>query len=107
MGFIRKITGAQGQINAMNKQADAQISAAKQAADQQVASLNAAAQAAADAQRIAADRAKVESNAAELASQPMAVADVALSEPQSGSAGTARRKVRAQFGKSYGTGVSI
>lgn len=109
MGFVRKLTGADAQVKAMNKQADNQIKAAKDAANAQVAALNASAQAAAEAQRTAADRANVERVAAESASQPMAVADVVLDIAQPGSAATGRRKTRAQFGTGYSSdsGVSI
>lgn len=107
MGFVRKLTGVQGQIDATNRQADLQIAAAKQAADAQVAALNSASQAASDAQRLAADRARVESVAAASASQPLAVADVALDPATEGSALGTRRKTRALFGRGAGTGVSI
>jgi hypothetical protein len=108
MGFVRKLTGVQKQIDATNRNADAQIKAAKMAADSQVAALNAGAKAVADNQRLAADRARVEQTASEAANIPMGVADVALDAGATESVGVARRKVRAQFGKgSYSAGVGI
>lgn len=107
MGLVRKLTGAQGQIDAMNRDADAQIAAAKQAAEGQVAALNASAQAAADAQRQAAERSKVEAAAAASAAVPMAVADVALDPVATQSIAGTRKKTRAQFGKNYGAGSGV
>jgi hypothetical protein len=107
MGFLRKVTGTQGQIDAMNNNADVQIKAAKAAADAQTKALNDAASATADAQRQAADRQQVEQAAADAVSKPLAVADVALDTPDTGSAIAKARQRRAQFGKNYTSGVSI
>lgn len=108
MGFLRKITGAQGQINAMNKNTSAQIKAARETADAQVAALNDSARAAADNQRNMAERAKVEDAASESLNQPMGVADVALDAPQAGSSIAGVRKRRQQFGTGYSSsGVNI
>lgn len=107
MGFVRKITGVQSQIDATNANTNAQIDAAKTAADAQVQSLNASARSAADSMRLAADRERVAATAADAASKPLAVADVALDPAVTESAGAARRRTRAQFGKSYGSGASI
>jgi hypothetical protein len=107
VGYVRKITGAQGQIDAMNNNAAAQVSAAKTAADAQVQAMNAGAAAAADAQKQAAARGQAESLAVASASKPLATADVALDESLSGEGTGAVRKRRAQFGKNYASGVSI
>lgn len=104
---IRSLTGAQGQIDAMNRNADAQIAAAQQAADAQVSALNASAQAAVDAQRLAAERQQAEAAASDAASVPLAVADIALDSATTESVATTRRKTRAQFGKNYNSGVNI
>jgi hypothetical protein len=107
MGFLRKITGAQGQIDSMNRNADIQVAATEQAAAAQTKALNDAAMAAAQAQKQAAARARVEEQAADAASKPLAVADVALDAEQQGSAIGESRRRRASFGRSYGSGVSI
>lgn len=107
MGFVRKITGQQKQIDAANRNADAQVKATEQAARDQQAAAAAAAIAAANAQRAAAERDRVTRAASDAASTPMGTADVALDAPESESAGITRKRTRAQFGKSYGSGVSI
>lgn len=104
---VGSLTGAADQVEAMNRNADAQIAAAQQAADAQVAALNASSQAAADAQRIAADRQRAEAAASDAAATPLAVADVALDPAVTESVATTRRKTRAQFGKNYSSGVNI
>lgn len=108
MGFIRKITGAQGQINAVNANAAAQIEAAKTTASAQVKALNDSAYAAAEQQRIIAERSRAEDAAAQAAMQPMQVAEVSLADAQTGSVAAVRQRKRAQFGKNYSsTGVNI
>jgi hypothetical protein len=108
MGFLRKLTGAQGQIDAAKKNANATMAAAKLSADSQIAALNATTQAAAAAQAQAAERSRVEREAADAVSKPLEVADVSLAPAATGSAvGDARRK-RAQFGRGYSaTGVNL
>lgn len=107
MGFVRKLTGVQGQIDATNANTDSQVQAAKQAADAQVQALNASAKAATDAARMAADRERAAGAAADAASKPLAVADVALDAGAAESVVAGRRSRRAQFGKNYSSGVSI
>lgn len=107
MGFVRKITGVQAQIDAQNANTNAQIEAGNAAAAAQAKALNASTQAAASAQEQAVARTKVEDAARQAASVPLAVADVALTDPASGSAVAASRKKRAQFGKNYSSGVGI
>jgi len=108
VGKLRKITGAQGQIDAMNESASQQIAAAKSAAAAQVQALNASAKAAADAQAAAQARDRVEQAAADAVSKPLEVADVALDPQVAGSIAGVRRKRRAQFGTgTAATGVSI
>jgi hypothetical protein len=107
MGFVRKITGAQKSIDAVNRQTNEQIAAAKQAADAQVRALNDAASATADSQRMMAERTRVEAAASDAASKPLAVADVALDPEVTGSIVAAKRKARAQFGKGYTSGIRV
>lgn len=107
MGFVRKITGVQGQIDAANRNADEQNAATKAAADAQTQQLMQSAKAAADAQRNAAARMAVEDKAASAASAPLAVADVQLDEDASTSVSARRNQRKAAFGKNYSTGVGI
>lgn len=107
MGKVRKITGVQGQIDAANRNADAQNAATKAAADAQAAALVASAKAAADAQRNAAARLAVEDKASDAASQPLGTADVQLDEDATTSVSARRNQRKAAFGKNYSTGVSI
>ena len=99
MGFIRKALGTQDQIDAANKNAAIQIAASKEAADAQVNALNSSAKAAADQQAVLVERQKAEQAAAEAASKPLDVADVALDPVVSTSIAGERRKTRAKFGQ--------
>lgn len=105
MGFLRKVFGVQGQIDAANRTADAQIAATKQAAEGQVATLNAAARAAAQNQAQIAARAAMEAKAGEVVSAPLADAEVQLDLTAQSTIN--RRGRRAQFGRGVPTGVSI
>lgn len=107
MGKLRKLTGAQGQIDAVNQQANAQVEAAKQAADSQVQALNSSASATAQAMATAAARDNAENTAIDAVSKPLEVADVALDEAATDSLSAVKRKQRAKFGVGVGTGVSI
>ena len=107
MGTVRKLTGAQGQIDAANRNADAQLEASKQATQGQVQALNASATAAANAQKQAAARSQAEAAAAAAVSAPLAVAEVALDPAATESGAATARKKRAQFGKSFSSGVNI
>lgn len=102
MGFIRKLTGAQAQIDAAAKNADAQIAATQQAAIDTQSTMNAQAKAAADQMSMQAAREAASDKAAAAIGQPLATADVALEDP------TARptRKTRGAFGRGT-SGVSI
>lgn len=102
MGFIRKITGVQAQIDAAARNADAQIAATQQAAINTQGTLNAQAKAAADQMAMQAAREAVADKAAAVIGQPLATAEVALEDP------TARpqRKTRGAFGRGT-SGVSI
>jgi hypothetical protein len=107
MGFVRKKTGIQGQIDAAAMNADAQEAATKQAAmAQQRALMDSARAAAASTSQIAA-RAAAESKAADAASQPLATADVQLDDPTGQDGVAARRTRRASFGRGYSSGVNL
>lgn len=107
MGFVRKITGVQAQIDAANANADAQIKATKQAAADQQRSLMETAKAAADQQALLSQRNAASIKAEKVASTPLDSVDVSL---DAGADTTGKRKAtRASFGRNYGggTGVSI
>ena len=108
MGFLRKVTGVQQQINATNRNADAQVAATKQAASSQAAALQASAQAAANSQAQASARSAAEQKASDAVSTPLQTADVQLSADNTGqSAEQQRRTTQASYGRNYSGGVSI
>lgn len=107
MGFLRKITGVQGQIDATNANAAAQVAATKQAAQDQQRQLAASAKASADAQSQLAARAAVEARASDAASAPLGTADVQLDENSPDSVSATRTKRKASYGRNYSGGVSI
>lgn len=107
MGFVRKITGVQAQIDATNANAAAQEDATKQAAARQQAELMASAKAAADQQAQMAARMAVEQKASDLASAPLESADVQLDQNSPDSVTATRAKRKAAFGRNYSAGVSI
>jgi hypothetical protein len=108
MGFVRKITGVQGQIDATNRNTDAQNNATKQAAQAQAAALQASAQAAADGQAQAAARSAAEQKAADAVSAPLDQADVQLQSNNTDQTTTEQRRTRqASYGRNYSGGVSI
>lgn len=110
MGFIRKLTGAQGKIDAMQKQADAQIAAQNAAADAQAAATRDAAVASADSRVQAIQREALSKQVAEaeLSAEPVNAPEVRVDgvDPEQSAAGK-KRKLRATFGTGYSTGVSI
>jgi predicted metalloprotease len=107
MGYVRKITGVQKQIEATQANAAAQERATLQAAKDQQAALAASAKAAADQQSQLAARSAVEATAAAAASAPLASADVQLEQDSPDSVTATRAKRKAAFGRNYGGGVSI
>lgn len=107
MGFVRKLTGVQAQIDATNKNADAQMAATVQASRDQQAALSATAKAAADQQSQIAARSAVEAKASEAASQPLDSADVQLADTPTESVAATRAKRKASYGRNYAGGVSI
>lgn len=107
MGFIRKITGVQDQIDATNRNADEQAAATEQAAKAQQAALAASAKAAADSQAQMAARSAAEEKAKDVASAPLAAADVQLDANAPDSVTATRAKRKASYGRNYSGGVSI
>jgi hypothetical protein len=106
MGFVRKITGIQGQIDSVNANTASQEAATKEAALGQAAALNASAMAAAQQQAQLAARSAAEQKAQAAVSTPLQEADVKLADPAANGT-AARRGRRASFGRDYKTGVSI
>lgn len=107
MGWVRKQTGVQAQIDAANKNAEAQEQATTQAAEAQAMALQDSARAAAEAQTLQAARLAAETKAADVAAIPMGEADVQLQVDAPNSAAAARRKRRTAFGQNYSGGVQI
>lgn len=107
MGFVRKVTGVQDQIDATNANADAQKQATLQAAKDQQAALAASATASAQQQSQLAARSAAADKASQIASQPLADADVSLDQNSPDSVTATRAKRKASFGQNYSGGVSI
>lgn len=95
---VRRFTGVQDQIDASNRNTDAQIAATERAANAQEQQARDAAKATADAQAQMAERQKVEEQVKALAAQTQEVADVSIGPQQQGSTIGAARKRRAKFG---------
>lgn len=106
MGFHRKITGQQGQIDAAKENTRMQEKAAKQAAEASAAAAQAAAQAAADQQRNMQERAQIEEQAKAALDKPQENVDVQLDAANSNSTGATKRR-RASFGRNYGSSSSV
>lgn len=107
MGFVRKITGVQDQVDATNANAAAQERATTEAARAQQAALAASATAAADSQSQLAARSAAEAKAKDAASSPLATADVQLDANAPDSVTATRAKRKAAYGRNYSGGVSI
>lgn len=107
MGYVRKLTGAQGQIDAARQNAAATEAATMQAAKAQQQQLIQSAKAAADAQAQASARAAAEAKASAAVSAPLETVDVSLDAPVAESAAVVKRRKRASFGTGYSTGVSV
>lgn len=107
MGFIRKITGVQAQIDSANRNADIQEQGIRESAAAQQRELQQSAKAAADQQSMLAARNAAEAKAADAAALPLGVAEVQLAKDTGQSATAARRTRRAKYGTGYSTGVSI
>jgi hypothetical protein len=104
MGFVRKVTGVQAQIDATNANADAQTKATAQAAAADQQQLMQSAKATADQQAQIAARSAAESKASSAVSAPLEQADVQLAGD---GADAQRRSRKASFGRNYSSGVSI
>lgn len=105
MGFLRKLTGAQGQIDAAKKNALAQEEATRQSAAAAERAAMQSARAAADQQAQLAARSAAEQKASDAVSKPLAQVDVSVDTDASSTSDVKRR--RARFGKDYTSGVKI
>lgn len=105
MGFVRKITGVQGQIDAAKRNAKTQEDALKQSAQQAEANAMSAAKSAADSQAQIAARSVAEQKAQDAVSTPLAQVDVSVDTDSTSTSDVRRR--RAKFGKDYSVGVNI
>ena len=103
MGFLRKVSGVQSQIDATNRNADAQIEATQKAAEMNQQQLAETARAAAEQQSMMAARNAAMDKAKDAVSVPTESVQVDLAATET--PGT-RRNRRAQFGRGN-TGVSI
>jgi DNA-binding helix-hairpin-helix protein with protein kinase domain len=108
VGFLRKITGVQAQIDATRRQADAEIANTKAVSENAALAANSSAEAAASAASQNAARQQALDAAAKAQQQPMAQADVLLETPTVETATASARRRKAQFGnKTYSSGVNI
>jgi hypothetical protein len=105
MGFLRKITGVQGQIDAAKQNAAAQETETKRAAQQAEANMMQSAKAAADSQAQLAARSAAEQKASDAINVPLATVDVSV-DTESSTTSSVRNR-RAKFGRNYNTGVNI
>ena len=105
MGFVRKLTGAQGQIDAARRNAQAQEDAVKQSAAATETAAMQSAKAAADQQAQLAARSAAEQKAADAVATPLATAGVAIADDSTSTSDVRRRRVK--FGKDYASGVNI
>lgn len=105
MGFVRKITGVQAQIDAAQDSARAQENAVKQSAAAAEANAMQVAKSSAMQQAQMAARSVAEQKAVDAASVPLGKVDVSV-ESDATSTGAVRQR-RAKFGKDYTTGVKV
>lgn len=103
MGFFRKLTGAQQQVDAIKENAARQAEATRQAASQAQQQLMQTAKAAADSQALASARMVAETKASDAVSQPMAIADVQL-DPNGPLGQMISRRRKASFRASASSG---
>lgn len=104
MGYVRKKTGIQAQIDAGQANAAAQEASIQQAAKAQQQAMMDTAVAAARQQSAIAARSAAEAKAADAAAAPIETADVVLDEPVPT---VARKAKRARFGTGYNSGISV
>lgn len=100
MGLLRKLTGVQAQINATTAAAESEAKNAEKTSRAQADALNQSAAAVAQNQRMLAERTKVEAQAREAVSKPLASADVQVAENPTETTTASRARKRASFGKS-------
>ena len=107
MGFIRKVTGQQAQMDAAQRAADQQAASLKASSEQAAKVARDSAQQAATAQAAAAARNAAVGAASDALEVPLDNPDVQLSGPAPVSAGETARKRKATFGVGANTGVNI
>lgn len=108
MGWLKKVTGAQAQIDAVNANEAATSAAAKQTAADNIKQSQEQAMAAAREQQQIAARQVASDAAAAAVSAPLDSADVQLDAPTDTSASAASAARRKKFGTGvYQSGVSI
>jgi translation elongation factor EF-G len=107
VGFVRKITGVQGQIDAANRAADMEAQAAMKAAQDSANATIAQAQSVATQQAADIARQKAVSEASATLAEPVAKAEVQLDSTSTVSTAAATRKRKGQFGKNYVDSVQI
>ena len=105
MGFVRKITGVQKQIDIAKQNAKTQEDAVKQSAQMAERAAMQSAKAAADQQAMMAQRSVAEQKANDAVSTPLATAEVSVDTGQASTSDVRRR--RAKFGRDYSAGVNI
>lgn len=108
MGWLRKATGAQDQIDAANANEAATSKAAIETAQANIKQSNEAALQAAQQQQQVAEREAASQEAAAAASTPLESAQVQLDSPSDTSAAATARLKRKKFGTgAYSTGVNL
>ena len=105
--LIMDFTGVNDQIDATNRNADAQFAATAAATKSQQDALLQQAQEAADAQTNLVARQDAERKAKDAASTPLETAEVSLDAPTTESASTSRAKRRQKWGQSSQGGVQL
>lgn len=105
--LIMDFTGVNDQIDATNRNADAQYAATATATRNQQDALFAQAEEAANQQVNLQARQDAERKAKDSASVPLETAEVSLDAPTTESASGSRAKRRAQFGQAYQGGVQL
>ena len=104
MGIVRKLTGAQAQVDAAKENNRIQEEAARKSSEAAASSAQAVAQAAADQQRNIQERAAIDAEISARNNQPAETVNVAVDAPGANGTGATRRR-RASFGRNYDAGT--
>lgn len=107
MGWFRKVTGQQGQINRQRDALAQQEAAAREAAAKQTAAMQESARAAAQAVVTQQERQAASAAASDMLSKPMAEADVSVGEGDTSRPGKFRQRLAGTVNRIYNSGVSI